>query len=82
MRALISIALSVALLSCTGSQDIPGSSSTDPTADFEIPPPEVDTGWPEVGDTYQMMRVRSPDTGWRIRVVDPDRGEARDFKGE
>lgn len=82
MRALISIALSVVLLSCAGSQDIPESSETDPTSDFEIPPPEVDTGWPEVGDTYQMMRVRSPDTGWRIKVVDPTRGEVKDTRVE
>lgn len=39
------------------------------------PPEPEDTA----DDTYQMMRVKSPDAGWRIEVVDPTKDQVKDL---
>ena len=55
VRVLVGVTLGMVLAGCTAGPEIPGSGPTDPTADFDIIPPDVDTGWPDTevdtGDT-------------------------------
>jgi len=46
VRVMLGFGLVMALAGCKGSETIPSSSSTDPTAEFNILTPDVDTGWP------------------------------------
>ena len=68
-RTFVVLVSAACLAACNGDfGDFGESSETDPTIDFEIEPPDVDTGWPELEDTaYSGGRRRAPDSGWRIR---------------
>jgi hypothetical protein len=46
VRVFVGLTLGLALAGCAGGDDALISDTTEPTADFDIIPPEVDTAWP------------------------------------
>lgn len=61
VRVFVGLTLGLALAGCTAGDDFLGSDTTEPTADFDIIPPEVDTAWPQFdtgGDTVDSPVLR------------------------
>lgn len=62
MSRLLLYAGTILMVTACGDGFVEDSGSdVDPTTEFEITPPDVDTGWPD----YNGARRRSAQTGWR-----------------
>ena len=60
-RLLLLAGITLLVAACADGFVEDSGADVDPTTEFEITPPQVDTGWPD----YNAGRRRSAQTGWR-----------------